>query len=60
MDPASIQQTLRMEIPAQIILPLSLGLAFLALVAICVLALGTMAGVVLRPSVSQTLRLNAD
>jgi hypothetical protein len=47
-------------IPAQIILPLSLGLAFLALVAICVLALGTMAGVVLRPSVSQTLRLNAD
>ena len=47
-------------IPAQIILPLSLGLAFLALVAICVLALGTMASVVLRPSVSQTLRLNAD
>jgi ABC-type antimicrobial peptide transport system permease subunit len=47
-------------IPAQIILPLSLGLAFLALVAICVLALGTMAGVVLRPSVSQTLRLNTD
>ncbi|HEX6482080.1 MAG TPA: FtsX-like permease family protein [Ktedonobacteraceae bacterium] len=47
-------------IPAQIILPLSLGLAFLALVVICVLALGTMAGVALRPSVSQTLRLNTD
>ncbi len=47
-------------IPAQIILPLSLGLVFLALIAICILALGTMAGVALRPSVSQTLRLNAD
>jgi hypothetical protein len=47
-------------IPAQVIFPLSLGLALLALVAICILALGTMASVVLRPSMAQTLRLNAD
>ncbi len=47
-------------IPTQIIVPLSLGLAFIALVAVCVFALGTMVGVVVRPSMSQALRLNED
>ncbi len=47
-------------IPAQIVIPLSLGLAFAALVVICVTALGIMVGVTLRPSMSQTLRLNED
>ncbi len=47
-------------IPAQIVIPLSLGLAFVALVVICITALGIMAGVTLRPSMSQTLRLNED
>ncbi len=47
-------------IPAQIVVPLSLGLAFAGLVAICGIALAIMAGVVLRPSMSQTLRLNED
>ena len=46
--------------PTQIIVPLSLGLAFIALVAVCVFALGTMVGVVVRPSMSQALRLNED
>jgi len=47
-------------IPTQIIVPLSLGLAFIALVAVCVFALGTMVSVVVRPSMSQALRLNED
>jgi len=47
-------------IPTQIIVPLSLGLAFIVLVAVCVFALGTMVGVVVRPSMSQALRLNED
>jgi ABC-type antimicrobial peptide transport system permease subunit len=47
-------------IPAQVVIPLSLGLAFAALVAICVIALWIMAFVTLRPSMSQTLRLNED
>jgi len=47
-------------IPTQIIIPLSLWLAFMALVAVFALALGTTAGVVLHPSMSQTLRLNED
>jgi ABC-type antimicrobial peptide transport system permease subunit len=47
-------------IPAQVVIPLSLWLAFVALVAICVLALWIMANVTLRPSMSQTLRLNED
>ena len=51
-----IQQAL----PTQIVLPLSLGLAFIVLAAVCVLALGTISGVVLHPSMSQTLRLNED
>jgi ABC-type antimicrobial peptide transport system permease subunit len=47
-------------IPAHVVIPLSLGLAFVALVAICVVALWIMASVTLRPSMSQTLRLNED
>jgi ABC-type antimicrobial peptide transport system permease subunit len=47
-------------IPAQVVIPFSLGLAFAALVAICVVALWIMASVTLRPSMSQTLRLNED
>ncbi len=47
-------------IPVQIILPLSLVLAFIAFIAICALTLGTMAGVAVRPSLSQVLRLNQD
>jgi hypothetical protein len=47
-------------IPAQVVIPLSLGLAFATLVAISAVALWIMASVILRPSMSQTLRLNAD
>jgi ABC-type antimicrobial peptide transport system permease subunit len=47
-------------IPAQVVIPLSLGLAFAAIVVICVVALWIMASVTLRPSMSQTLRLNED
>jgi ABC-type antimicrobial peptide transport system permease subunit len=47
-------------IPAQVVIPLSLGLAFAVLVAICVIALWIMASVALRPSMSRTLRLNED
>ena len=47
-------------IPAHVVIPLSLGLAFVALVAICVVALWIMASVTLRPSMSQTLRVNED
>src|SRR5207248_6186831 len=47
-------------IPAQVIIPLSLGLTFAALVSIYVVALWIMASVTLRPSMSQTLRLNED
>jgi ABC-type lipoprotein release transport system permease subunit len=47
-------------LPVQIVLPLSLVLVFVALVIVCILALGTMAAVVLRLSMSQILRLNED
>jgi ABC-type antimicrobial peptide transport system permease subunit len=47
-------------IPAHVVIPLSLGLAFVALVAICVVALWIMASVSLRPSMSQTLRVNEN
>ncbi len=52
----SIQQA----IPRQLVIPFDLGLAFVLLVAICALALGLMAWTVLRPSMSQTLRINED
>ncbi len=47
-------------IPAQVVIPLSLGFAFAALAAIFIIALWIMASVTLRPSMSQTLRLNED
>jgi len=47
-------------IPKQIIVPLSLWLAFMVLVAVFALALGMMASIVLHPSMSQMLRLNED
>lgn len=47
-------------LPTQIIVPGLLLLVFVALVVICVLAVGLMTRVVSRPSLGQTLRLNAD
>jgi hypothetical protein len=52
----SLQQLL----PAQIVVPNLLLLVFVALVVICATAIGLMARVVSRPSLGQTLRLNAD
>jgi ABC-type lipoprotein release transport system permease subunit len=46
--------------PVQVVIPLSLGLAFAALVAICIVVLWMMTNVTLRPSMSQTLWLNED
>jgi hypothetical protein len=47
-------------IPVQTVVPLSLGLVLLALIVICVVALGMMAWVVLQPSLGQALRVNED
>jgi hypothetical protein len=52
----SLQQLL----PTQIVVPSLLVVVLAALVAICALAIGLMAWVVSRPSLGQTLRLNAD
>jgi putative ABC transport system permease protein len=52
--------TIQHVLPTQIVLPLSLGIVFAALIAICVIALWMMARVVSQPSISQTLRLNED
>jgi ABC-type lipoprotein release transport system permease subunit len=52
--------TLQHTLPAHIVVPLSLGIAFIVLVLICIIALGMMVRVVSRPSLSQTLRLNED
>lgn len=52
--------TIQHVLPTQIILPLSLGIVFAALIGICVVALWMMARVVSQPSISQTLRLNED
>lgn len=46
--------------PIQIIVPSSLGIVFILIVAICIVALGMMVRVASRPSISQTLRLNED
>ncbi len=46
--------------PIQVIVPLSVGIALVALIVICVIALGMMIRVVARPSIGQTLRLNED
>ncbi len=47
-------------IPTRIVTPSSFWLIFIALVAIFVLVLTTVASVLLRPSLGQTLRLNED
>lgn len=46
--------------PIQVIVPLSVGIALVALIVICVIALGMMIRVASRPSIGQTLRLNED
>jgi ABC-type lipoprotein release transport system permease subunit len=47
-------------IPSQVVVPLSLSMAFIVLIAVCLLALGMMVRVVLQPSLSKTLRLEED
>ena len=47
-------------IPVQIVVPLTLDLVFIGLVVLCVVALSMMVRVVLRPSMSQMIRLNED
>src|SRR5581483_7724094 len=47
-------------IPVQVTFPQSLGIILIALLLICVIALGMMVRVVSKPSMSQTLRLNSD
>ncbi|HLV98638.1 MAG TPA: FtsX-like permease family protein [Ktedonobacterales bacterium] len=51
---------LQQLLPTQIVVPSLLLVVFAALVVICALAIGLMARVVSRPSLGQTLRLNAD
>jgi hypothetical protein len=52
--------TIQHVLPIQIVVPLALVIIFVALVIICMVAIGMMARVASRPSISQTLRLNAD
>lgn len=47
-------------LPVQIVFPPSLGIVFLALIIICMVALWMMARVISRPSIVQTLRLSED
>ncbi len=47
-------------LPAQPVIPLSLGIILAALIAICIIALGMMIRSISRPSMSQVLRLNED
>ena len=47
-------------LPAQPVIPLSLGIILAALIAICIIALGMMIRTISRPSMSQVLRLNED
>jgi ABC-type lipoprotein release transport system permease subunit len=47
-------------LPAQIILPLTLGVAVAALLLICIIALRMMVRIVSQPSLNQVLRLNQD
>jgi hypothetical protein len=46
--------------PIQIVVPTSLGIALVLLVAICIIALAMMVRVVSHTSISQALRLNED
>jgi hypothetical protein len=47
-------------LPVQVVMPLSLRLAFVGLGVLCVLVLALMVGTALRPSLAQELRLNED
>jgi hypothetical protein len=47
-------------IPIQVVVPLSLGIVLIALIVICMLALGATVRTVSQPSMSQALRLNED
>ncbi len=47
-------------LPAQIILPPSLGVALVIFIGICIVALGLMVSIVSRPSMGQALRINED
>ena len=62
VSPTLIANTssLQATIPTQLVIPFSLLVAFVAVIAIFVLALGMMVRIVSRPSMSQTLRLNED
>ena len=46
--------------PIQVVIPLSLWITLVLLIALCAVAIGMMVRVVSRPSISQTLRLNED
>jgi putative ABC transport system permease protein len=52
--------TIQHVLPIQVVVPLALGAVFVALVLICAGAIVMMARVASRPSLGQTLRLNAD
>ncbi|HCI80086.1 MAG TPA: hypothetical protein DHW02_10400 [Ktedonobacter sp.] len=52
--------TLQHAIPVQMIVPLSLVLALLVLVVLCIVALSMMVRVVTSPLLAQALRLNED
>jgi hypothetical protein len=47
-------------LPVQLVIPPSLVFAFAVLVSLCIAALGMMAHIVSKPSISQTLHLNED
>lgn len=47
-------------LPAQPVIPLSLGIILVMLITICIIALGMMIRTISRPSMSQVLRLNED
>src|SRR5262249_51197119 len=47
-------------LPTEVVVPLSLVLVFVGVMVICVVAIGMMARVASKPSISQTLRLNDD
>ncbi len=50
----------QVALPTQLVIPLSLILAFVVVVGVFILTLGIMVRIVSRPSMSQTLRLNED
>ena len=51
---------IQQSVPSQIVVPLSLAVAFSVLIVICIGALSMMVQVALRPSLGQALRLNED